>query len=344
MSYKLCSTCLKSISSLFFLLILQAPRAQDLSGLDQLIEQRKSLFDGQMAVMVWKDSLLYQKATGDFTIQTQEPVGCSSAWMTAALAMTFVDQGKISLDDPVSDYLPIFATYAKSYLTIRHCLANVTGLQGEKGGIEKFFQKTRFSMLEEQVNSFASGREILHNPGVSFSYNNIGTNIVGRVLEVVGKRSFDRLMQERIFRPLRMRKSRFSYETATDPFSGLITTPADFLNFQIMLLNKGSFMGKQVLTEDAVAEMQQIQTGEATIEFVPAATKDFAYGLGNWIDNSGGHTIYTSPGLSGGWPYIDTRKGYACIIFVPQKKKEDKNRDKRNNVYREIMDELDGLL
>ncbi len=55
--------------------------------------------------------------------------------------MTFVDQGKISLDDPVANYLPIYAKYAKSYLTIRHCLANTTGMADEKGGIEKFFSE-----------------------------------------------------------------------------------------------------------------------------------------------------------------------------------------------------------
>ncbi len=72
--------------------------------------------------------------------------------------------------------------------------------------------------MEDQVNSFASSREIVNNPGEAFNFNNIGTNIVGRVLETVGKKTFDRLMLERIFRPLGMKKSSFASETAVNPF------------------------------------------------------------------------------------------------------------------------------
>jgi CubicO group peptidase (beta-lactamase class C family) len=89
--------------------------------------------------------------------------------------------------------LPIYEKYSKGYLTIRHCLSNTTGLEVEKGGLRSSFQKTKFASLEEQVNSFASKHEIVANPGEQYYYSQIGLNIAARVLEVVSKKSFDRL-------------------------------------------------------------------------------------------------------------------------------------------------------
>lgn len=336
MSYNLPFFCLKFIIPVVTMLNLQSVNAQRFSNLDALIEQRKNHFGGKMAVMVWKDTIVYQKVVGeDMTLNIQGPVGCASAWLAAALTMTFVDQGKLSLDDPVSDYIPLFSKYAKSYLTIRHCLANTTGIEQDKGGIQKFFQKTKYASLEEEVNSYAK-REIINNPGEAFNYNQIGTNIVGRVLEIVGKKSFDRLVLERIFRPLGMKRSTFASEHAVNPFSGAVSTPSDYLKFLAMLLNKGTLGTKKVLSESSIDEMQKIQTGNAKLIFVPGQTNGFSYGLGNWISEDADKNMVTSPSLSGGWPYIDTKRKYGCMIFGDAKDKEDKK-----EVYFDIIEEVE---
>lgn len=338
MSAKRFRFCLKFIFYVLSVLFLQSSLAQDFSGVAAVVDRKKNQFGGNMAVMVWKDTVLFQKVTGeDNNINAQVPIGCASAWLTAALTMTFVEQGKISLDDPVSKYLPIFSTYAKSYLTIRHCLANVTGIEPDKGGVQKFFQKTKFETLEEEVNSFAK-REIKNNPGEIFNYNSIGTNIAGRVLEVVGKKSFERLMSERIFRPLGMKRSRFISETgAISPFSGAESTAGDYIKFLAMLLNNGTSGVKKILSPESVAELRKVQTGSAKIGFVPKHTEGASYGLGNWIMNTPYNGILTSPSLSGGFPFIDTQKKFGCVILGVSKKEDDPQ------VYVEIVKELEEV-
>ncbi len=323
-----------------FVLIFQVAGAQSFGSLEAVMEKRKNHFGGKMAVTVWKDTTIFQKVIGeDFTLNTQAPIGCASAWITAAVVMTFVDQGKIKLDDPVAKYIPIFATYAKSYLTIRHCLANTTGIEPDKGGVQKYFQKTRFETLEDEVNAFAK-REIKNNPGEVFYYNDIGTSIAARVVEVVAKRSFERLAAERIFRPLGMKRSRFVSETgAIDPFAGAESTASDYLKFLAMLLNKGTLGAKKVLTPESVAEMQKIQTGQAKTLFTPKQTEGSGYGLGNWIMPSIANGMYASPALSGGWPFINTQKNYGAVIFGVTKDKDD---DKE--VYLEIIRTLESAL
>jgi CubicO group peptidase (beta-lactamase class C family) len=309
----------------------QIAHAQSLSGVDAIVEKGKKNFGGKMAVMVWKDTIVYKKMVGeDMSLNTQVPIGCASAWLTAALTMTFVEQGKLNLDDPVAKYLPIYGTYAKSYLTIRHCLANITGIEPEKGGIQKFFQKTKFPMLEDEVNAIAR-REIKNNPGEVFYYNNYGSNIVGRVLEIVGKKAFDRLMMDRIFRPCGMKRSSFASDMAVNPFNGAVSTPSDFIKFEAMLLSGVMAGTKKVLSEESIAEMQKLQTGNSKNIFVPAELQGYVYGLGNWIRDG----VITSPSLQGGWAYIDTKKKYAVLIMGETK--EDKK-----EYYDPIISEIDS--
>src|SRR3954465_12872248 len=132
MSLKFRLTCLYCSVLLVFMLLLQPAAGQyNFSQLDQLVAARQRALGNNVVALVYKDGkTVYKKELGeDFRADTQEPIGASSKWLTAALVMTFVDEGKISLDDPVSQYIPIFTTYSKSYITIRHCLAELTGIE-----------------------------------------------------------------------------------------------------------------------------------------------------------------------------------------------------------------------
>ena len=88
---------------------------------------------GENAVtLVYKNGkIIYQKSMGDFDARTQAPVASCSKWLTAALVMTFVDEGKLSLDDYVSKYIPEFTSYGKGYITIRQCLSHTTGIHSK---------------------------------------------------------------------------------------------------------------------------------------------------------------------------------------------------------------------
>lgn len=325
MSYNFGFNCLKCSLIALFLLIFQAGRGQS-SALDALVDQHKKNYAGNIVIMAWKgDSVFYQKATGDYNINSQEEIGEASAWFTAALVMQFFDEGKISLDDPVAKYLPIFEKYAKSYLTIRHCLANTTGLEPDKGGIGRMVKKSRFETLEEEVESYAK-REILNNPGVDYNYNQLGLAIAGRVLEIVGKKSFDRLMTEKIFRPLGMRKSSFSSEYSVNPFAGARSSAADYLRFMTMLQNKGVLSGKKILSEKAVAELLAVQAGDAKTVYSPVWAAQFLPTPGAWLvekDRAGSPRVFASAAQNGIWAWADTCRNYSAIIFFKGPAKAD---------------------
>jgi CubicO group peptidase (beta-lactamase class C family) len=342
LSCKTGSICIKVISLGVFLLFLQPVFAQnDWSRLDNELKTRQKLLGNDVVMMLWKgDTLVYKKEMGDFNSKTQAPIANSSKWLTAALVMIFVDEGKISLDDKISKYLPEFERYGKNYITLRLCLSHMTGIEDDGKILKKLFQRKKFPSLEEEVNSFAA-REIRTNPGQDFWYGNIGPNIAGRVLEVITKKRFDVLIKQKLFNPLSMRRTSFSTldASAANPSGGALSTPDDYMQFLVMLLNKGKYKGKQIISEESVNELMQIQTKPELIKYAPEVARGYNYAVGSWVieEKDGKATALASPGLSGTWPMIDLCRGYACLVFV----KTPLN-DQKADVYKLLKEIIDA--
>jgi len=344
LSLKVTKLCLPfSLFWLFLLFWLPGSGQINFSEVDVLLKQNQKQMGSNFVILIWKDSLqVYQKQvekeTGDFSAKTQTPIGNCSQWLTAALVMTFVDEGKLSLEDKVSKFIPLYEKYMKSYITIRNCLTNTTGIQADPGGPMKLLQKSKFETLEDEVNSFASKREIAANPGTEFFYSHVGPNIAGRVLEIVSKKSFDRLMQERILRPLKMRGTTFADDKggAINPSGGAQSTANDFINFLSMLMNKGMFNGKRILSEKAVQEIMTAQFPQLPVKYAPKGYDDQKEGLGTWIQKG---NVVGSMNLNGTWPFIDKCRNYAAIIMV-----KDTDADPKRELYQRIKEAIDAQM
>ncbi|HLF46364.1 MAG TPA: hypothetical protein VI548_08060, partial [Chitinophagaceae bacterium] len=96
-----------------------------------------------------------------------------------------------------------------------------------------------------------------------------------------------------------------------------------------MLLNKGMYNGKQILSEASVNEMMKAQTTPEMIRYAPKSAEGFNYALGSWVieesplpelrsqpSQGSVATTLASPGLFGTWPMVDFCRGYAYILFV----------------------------
>ena len=70
--------------------------------LDALVKANQKQLGNDVIAMVWKDTLVYKRELGMFDSRTLVPVSASSQWLTAALVLKMVEEGKISLDDKVS--------------------------------------------------------------------------------------------------------------------------------------------------------------------------------------------------------------------------------------------------
>jgi len=323
MSAKTTSTCLKVSYIIAFMLFFQVSKAQlNFTELGAKLEASKAELGGKAVLLVYKDGkIVFEKSVGEFTPKTQAPIAASTQWLTAALVMSYVDEGKLSLDDKVSKFLPVFSKYSKGYITIRDCITHLTGIEGPSiGSIKDMSNPKKFSSLDELVNDIASSKEILSNPGLVFRFNNIGFTIAARVLEVLNRRGFEQMMAERITRPLLMRTTNFFSYTVINPAGGAQSSANDYMNFLSMLLNGGVFNGKRILSEAAIETMSKASSTQGMIKESPSIVQGKNYAVGQWIlgtDENGKTTTVACPGLFGTWPLIDYCRKYAFLIFTP---------------------------
>jgi CubicO group peptidase (beta-lactamase class C family) len=178
------------------------------------------------------------------------PAGPDSLWrvysmtkpITAMAAMILIEDGKMKLDEPVSDFLPAFKNMrvqlnentidsrpAARPITIRNLLTHTAGLgyniitKGpllqlyiDKGinpaqvnpAMEVEARKTRPATLQEFANAVATV-PLIADPGTKWSYS-IGLDVMGAVIEKASGMRFDAFVQKRIFDPLGMKSSYWS--------------------------------------------------------------------------------------------------------------------------------------
>lgn len=163
--------------------------------------------------------------------------------VTGIAVMMLVDEGKLRLDQPLSDILPKFAKMnvqlkpdgaltsrpAKVPITIRHLLTHTAGLGYsiiQQGPLKTAYLKAglvpaQFSRIPNpfepsftpapNLEVFAdrlSAMPLVYEPGTRFSYS-VGLDVLGRVIEVVSGQRFDRFLKSRIFDPLGMTSTSF---------------------------------------------------------------------------------------------------------------------------------------
>ncbi len=235
--------------------------------------------------------------------------------ITCAGVMVLVDEGRVSLIDPVEKYLPEFkglkvnpcgarsgfnctAVTPARPVDIRDLMTHTSGLPGAAPHASGHPPSTLAEMVAE-----VSGATLLFEPGTAWNYSNIGIAALGRIIEVVTHEPFDRFMSERIFAPLEMQDTSFfvpaekerrvaavyTYEdgrlkraTLTRsqfprPEGGVFSTAGDIARFYQMILNKGTLNGRRILSAPAVEAMTTSQTGEIKAGFAPGVGHGFGF-------------------------------------------------------------------
>lgn len=322
MSYKFKPICLNFSILLIFMLLFQPGFSQyNFSGVDDFLQKNQKALGKEVVALVWKDGkIVYKKETSeDFTAKTPVAIGASGQWITAALAMVFVDENKLTLDTRVNKLIPILAKYMKGYITLKQSLTHTTGLEGEKTGIGKLAPRLRFESLEEEMEHFAKKKEIVTNPGTEFFYSNVGMDIAGRMMEAVSKKTFDRIVAEKILRPLKMRNTTFFNDNmSVSPSTSAQTTANDFINFLAMLVSNGNFEDKKILSDKAIEALSSPQSAELPVKYTPKGTEGLHYSFGAWLmeEEAGKGMVMASPSFGGTWPFIDKKNNYAAILLV----------------------------
>jgi CubicO group peptidase (beta-lactamase class C family)/D-alanyl-D-alanine dipeptidase len=142
------------------------------------------------------------------TAKTVYRVGSVSKLFTDLAVMQLVERGELALDAPINDYLPNFTPKNPfgTPITLRQLMSHQSGLVRESP-VGNYFDATEPS-LEATVASL-NDTSLVYAPNTKTKYSNAGIAVVGNVLEHKSGAPFNQIMQEKIFRPIGLRHSRF---------------------------------------------------------------------------------------------------------------------------------------
>ena len=311
---------------------------------------------GSVTLVADGEKILHLSATGLADIEKNRPMAVDSVFwiasmskpVTATAVMMMQEEGKLSVDDPVSKYLPEF-TGDKAGITIKQCLTHSSGLSEVTGDETK-----DVTTLKDLVPLFAA-KPLVFPPGSKWQYCQTGINTVARVMEVVSGKAFPEFLQERLFDPLGMKDTSFypdeariariasSYKRTDDgklekahitflggksiadkqryprANGGLFSTAEDYAKFAQMILRGGESGGKRYLKTETVKQMTSVQSGDLAAGFIPGS----AWGLG-WsiVREPQGVTAALSPGtfghggLFGTQAWIDPVKRRVYLLLI----------------------------
>lgn len=278
------------------------------------------------------------------TPDTLYGIGSCTKSFTALAVMQLVEQGKITVTDPVKNYIPFNLGTEENPITIHHLLTHSSGIPNlgiaeiliPRLAGEEVHYIPMGSLADLLLHINGAKKEVVVPPGKRFFYFNGGYTLLAEIIERVSGQPYKDYVTQKILTPLKMERSTFlkeDYETDSDimtayfvqekegaveitpadpPFhtflygaGGLLSSVMELTHYLIMNLNEGVFNSTQVVDASLLKEMHSPH-----IQRDPGLFGKSAYGYGWGIaDNFLGHTVVTHGGSSG--------LSSALISFVP---------------------------
>jgi CubicO group peptidase (beta-lactamase class C family) len=283
---------------------------------------------GVVVGVVFDQDLIWAKGFGHANLADRRPMAIDTRFrmashsklFTATAIMQLREQGKLRLDDPVTEYLPWFQFRPTSPddppITIEHLLTHSSGLPREAGS---HWSDLDFP-TEGELKELMSQRQAAFSPEVRWKYSNLAYTLAGMVIEQVSGMSWADYLQKNIFDPLGMSASSVDREDpkmATGygrrmpdgsrevfPFvdargmaaaTGLTSTVSDMAKFVSAQFRSGKRGGDCILSTASLREMHRVRMLESTwtrgqgIGFSVQRIDDKLY-----VGHGGGYPGYTT--------------------------------------------------
>lgn len=314
-------------------------------GLDNITKALQGHVDekhmaGVTALIARHGKIGYFKSFGVRDLEAGDPMQNSDIYriysmskpITSVAVMILFEEGRFELDDPVSKYIPELGgleviveekdpetgkpTYSTEPsdrdMTVRDLLRHTSGLTYGRYGIAELDKKYGEKNAQRRNGNLADLTAALgtmplrYQPGTTWNYS-LSTDVLGRLVEVISGTTFDKFLEERIFKPLGMNDTGFhvpqkdkdrlagvygrnlaplpagrarNYLEPPKFFSGgggLASTTEDYFKVCQMMLNGGEFNGVRILKRETVELMTQNHLGEVPMGM---GLRGFGFGLG----------------------------------------------------------------
>ncbi|MEA2090453.1 MAG: serine hydrolase [Thermoproteota archaeon] len=279
----------------------------------------KTHLPGMSVVIIEDGIVIYSRGFGfrdrtygfRATPNTLYAIGSITKSFTALSIMQLVNEGKLSLDDPVSKYTPLDLKYRGEPVRVWHLLTHSSGIPAlayaealiryVTGAGGKWLPMATYEDLFAFMRE--AGNYALARPGERWFYLNEGYLVLGYIVEKLSGMDYRNYVKKRILEPLGMnrtffgkekleadsdvatpyivtkegehKKSEYLYSLSAD--GGLLSNATDLARYIIMYLNRGEHNGTTILSPELVAEMEKPRIKRPLQVFGGEA---YGYGLG----------------------------------------------------------------
>lgn len=190
---------------------------------------------GVVALVTDRNGVLYQGAYGVADVDTRRPMAVDSMFRIASMTkavtsvalMQLVEQGRLTIEDPVEKYLPetaglkVFESFepatgaykvrpASRPMTVRHALTHTSGLG------YGFTSATLRDFKPKAGETYPFGGPLLFDPGEQWVYGT-STDVVGRLVETISGQKLEDYFRQHIFEPLKMVDTSYNVPQAKGP-------------------------------------------------------------------------------------------------------------------------------
>lgn len=238
---------------------------------------------GTTAFLVFKDEqLLYEKYYGTHDELTVSNSFSAAKTVVSLLVGIAIKEGYIkSIDEPVGNYLPSYASEDKKHLTIRHMLYMASGLNWGESGANPLSHNAE-SYYGTNLRDLIDRLKVVDEPGKTFLYQSGNSQILGFVVEAATGTRISDFAAEHLWKPLQAESdAHWSLDAPNGnekAFCCWYSTARDFGRLGQLFVNRGKWNETQIIPEDYYQEM--VKPAPLITE---EGNKNTRYGLHVWM-------------------------------------------------------------
>ena len=151
---------------------------------------------GATVLVAKNGKAIYRKAVGKSNLELDVDMIPENVFMLASITKQFTavsilmleEQGKLSLSDPITKFIPDYPTHGKT-ITVHHLLNHTSGIKSYTS-IGDLRQIARQDKTLDELIDFFKNEPMDFDPGEDYRYNNSGYVLLGKIIEVVSGETY----------------------------------------------------------------------------------------------------------------------------------------------------------
>lgn len=284
---------------------------------------RASGAPGMSIAVVLDNRLAWSGAFGMADVENDVPARANTVYRIASISkpiaatavMQLVEQGRVSLEDPIQKYVAAFPRKGEQAVTIRHLLTHTSGIRHYRDG--EMESREPYQSLAEAIRIFRDD-PLAFPPGSKYLYSTYGYNLLAGVVETGAGLAFEAYLRDRVWMPAGMGSTYFDHVSAIVPRrarqyvrNGAAIRNAPFADLSVKWAGGGMLSTAEDLARFHIAleEGRLLKPQTLSQMYLPARLTDGSvtgYGLGWTVspDDRGRAWVAHSGGATGGTTYL----------------------------------------